>query len=118
GTTPAGALRADPPHKGEGKTEFAARNDFTSEYALIREPQHRIEQHRGASLEVLGRGIFLHIVAQSADARHEDHARRAEPCHHLRVVAGAGEKPAAGKGELSRRRFDEGYHLARKGGRL
>jgi hypothetical protein len=36
----------------------------------------------------------------------------------LRIVAGAGEKPAAGKGELARRRFDEGYHLARKGNRL
>jgi len=33
--------------------------------------------------------------------------RRAEPRHHLRIVAGAGREPAAGKAEFARRGFDQ-----------
>src|SRR4051812_12604130 len=62
--------------------------------------------------------ILAHIMAQAADARHEDHAGRAKPRHHLRIVAGAGWKPAAGKAEVARRGFDQRNHLARKRDRL
>ena len=67
---------------------------------------------------MLGRGVFADIMAQSAGARHEDHARRAEPRHHLRVVAGAGGKPPARKAEPLRRRLDERHHLGWKSDRV
>jgi hypothetical protein len=41
------------------------------------EPQRRMQQYGGAGSQMLGLGMFAHIVAQPADARYEDHAGRA-----------------------------------------
>jgi hypothetical protein len=62
--------------------------------------------------------MFAHVVAQPAHARYEDHAGRAKSRHHLRIVTGAGRKPAAGQAELARRGFDQRHHLAWKRDRL
>ena len=70
-----------------------------------------MQEYGGAGLQMLGLRMFAHIMAQPADARYEDHAGRAKPRHHLRIVAGAGRKPATGETELPRRGFDQRHHL-------
>ena len=47
----------------------------------------RVQQHVGAGGEVVGLGVLGRVVADAADARHEDHRRRAHAGQHLRVVA-------------------------------
>ena len=60
-----------------------------SDSSSRRKFQHRVEQHLGAGVQVLRLGFLAHVVAEPADARHEDHAGGAQPRHHLRIVARA-----------------------------
>src|SRR5450432_2891786 len=51
--------------------------------------QHRLEQHVAAGLDPLRLGVFDLVVADAADAGHEDHRRGRDFRHVAGVVAGA-----------------------------
>ena len=58
--------------------------------------------HPAPSRTVLPARQLLRRMADAADARHEDHAHRAEQRHHLRVVAGAARQPRRARGRARR----------------
>ena len=55
----------------------------------------------------LGIGVLGRVVADAADARREDHRRRADPRQHLRVVAGARRQAVRRVAEPLRGLLDE-----------
>src|SRR6266446_9298878 len=85
-TTPTPALRADPPHKGEGRTEFVARDDPispNSSLALNRIPQPR--HGGGDALAVVEnrRSRHQHIGARGDRPRRRS---RVDPSIHLEAA--------------------------------
>jgi hypothetical protein len=69
-----------------------------------------VQEHVDACPEVLGVGVLGRVVADALFAGHEDHAGRAHPGQHLRVVAGARGKAAHGVAQPDRCRFDQVDH--------
>src|SRR5262249_60641178 len=61
-TTPTPALRAYPPHKGEGRTEFAARADSTSPEHALRRPNTDGDA-RGNHCHARARGNWREVLA-------------------------------------------------------
>src|SRR5438309_11647048 len=60
---------------GRGPCATSSRH---SDSSSRRKFQHRVEQHLGAGVQVLRLGFLAHVVAEPADARHEDHAGGAQ----------------------------------------
>jgi hypothetical protein len=57
-----------------------------------REASHDDEQHVGTGHQVQGLGVLARVVADPADAGHEDHRGRTDASQHLRVVAGSRQR--------------------------
>ena len=70
-----------------------------------------MHQDIGAIGDVGPPGEFARRVADAADARDEDHAHRAKPRHHLRVVAGAGGQAHRFQSERGSRFLDRGLNF-------
>ena len=51
--------------------------------------EHGLQKDVGANLKMLRLGELARIVADTSDARHEDHCGGTDLRHHLGIVAGA-----------------------------
>ena len=101
-----------------GKGETAKNLRIGARSPSVCESHHRVHEHGGAGLEMLGPGLLAHVVAQATDTRYKYHPGRADTGHHLRVVAGAGRQAARGQGEVTRSRLHQRDDLGRKCDRL
>lgn len=61
----------------------------------FRHIDYNVEEHLCTGNEIGFLGEFLRVVADTVDARHEDHRGRADTRQHLRILTGTGGHAAA-----------------------